>query len=304
MSDEILPFGEGEHAFADAQDACYRGLPDEVCERLEQRALRIQTILTRDVLELGQELAAVREEYRHNKHGGFEQWVKKKTVLSLSTAYNCLDVSKHFGNLVNFTRLDIAKSAQYVLAAESTPQEARVQAIQRAEAGEKITLTVAKELIEAQQAQRRAEEAARVARAEVQQAHEDLAQQEAHTRAEIANLTQQLTTREKDMVALSRPRVEVREVEKSGHPARDRSPTGAAPGTGADRHRATRESRAQSGTTWGGSGSLAGYHAGRTRARCAPPAHPSAVARGHRDVSAAGWHLPGTLSLCPGDTGV
>lgn len=110
--------------------------------------------------------------------------------------------------------MDIAKSAQYVLAAESTPQEARVQAIQRAEAGEKITLTVAKELIEAQQAQRRAEEAARVAPAEVEQAREQLAQQEEHTRAEIASLTHQLTALEKHRAELAQPSVEVREVEK------------------------------------------------------------------------------------------
>lgn len=193
------------------QDECYAGLPMEVCERLEQRALRIKMIMARDVVEVGGELTGAREEFRHNKQGGFETWVKNRTGLSLATAYNCLDVHEQFGNLVNFTKLDIARSAQYLLAAKSTPPSAREEALHRAEAGEKITTKLAKEIIEAQQ---RAEEAEQKARVEIQHAHDHLTEVEARAHQEITRLTQRIDELQQEMATLTQSKEEIREVEK------------------------------------------------------------------------------------------
>lgn len=181
----------------------YTGLPAETTLSLEQRAVTITTLANRALFEIGAELVAAREDYRHNKHGGFETWVEMRLNFSRRTAYNLIHRYETFATVQDIAHLEIALTAQYRLSAPSVPQEAREEAIHRAEAGENITEKLAKEIIEAQRAQQQAEKAEQQARAEAQRAQQ-----------EIVNLTQRIDKLQGEIASFVQPEVEIREVEK------------------------------------------------------------------------------------------
>ncbi len=101
---------------------------DEIRERLQRAA--------QDIWAIGQKLVEVRSRL---KHGQFEVWLRAEFGWSHRTAYNFISVYEAFAKTANFTEINIAASALYLLAAPSTPQKIRDQFVQRAEAGEKIT---------------------------------------------------------------------------------------------------------------------------------------------------------------------
>ena len=100
----------------------------EIRERLRRTA--------RDIWEVGQKLSDVRSRL---KHGQFEAWLSVEFGWSRRTAYNFINVYEAFPERANFTQVDIAASALYLLAAPSTPQAIRNEFMQRACDGEKVT---------------------------------------------------------------------------------------------------------------------------------------------------------------------
>ena len=120
----------------------YQALDAETRIVLQQRAVDIKSLVRRsvsDVVEVGIKLAEVRDKLSHNKQGGFKGWLQTEFTWSYETALNYIRVSDWAANNVNFTELDIAPSALYLLAGPSIPNEARQEAIDRAESGERIT---------------------------------------------------------------------------------------------------------------------------------------------------------------------
>lgn len=79
------------------------------------------------------------------KRPGFVEYVNSKPGLSNGTAYRMIDVARMFPNLGN---IDAGPSALYLLAAPSTPETARQEALERAEAGESVTYTAAREIVD------------------------------------------------------------------------------------------------------------------------------------------------------------
>lgn len=145
---------------------CYAGLPQESIDRLEGYASDIHHIANKASFGIAQKLCDAREEYSHNKHGGFEGWIDEKLKIGHRTAYNMIYRYEQFSNVENLEQLDIALTAQYKLAQPGTQQEARKEAIERAESGEKITIAKANGLIEkwqriAEDNKKQAEEAQR-----------------------------------------------------------------------------------------------------------------------------------------------
>jgi len=132
----------------------YAALSDEnrivIRQKTGEIRERVDTI-QRCSIEVGQRLIEVKQRLGH---GQFGAWLAAEFQWSQDTA----------GNLMNVARLaeqnpkisdfadQFARSALYLLASPSTPNEARAAALQRAADGEKITRANVLELIDEQQA--------------------------------------------------------------------------------------------------------------------------------------------------------
>lgn len=96
-----------------------------------------------NIIEIGQRLQEVKKELGH---GNFGKWLEAEFNWSVATATKMMQVSQQF-DAVNFTNLNFAPSALYILAAPSSPQKARTEALSRAKKGESITYSLAKKLV-------------------------------------------------------------------------------------------------------------------------------------------------------------
>ncbi len=127
----------------EAQSFDYAALDPETRIVVQQRTSEIKSLIRRtasDILDLGQKLLEVKAQLGH---GYFRDWLKSEFDWGVWTATKYMQVAKRF-KCVNFSHLDIAPSALYELAAPSTPETARDEAIKRAFGGETITHSKAK----------------------------------------------------------------------------------------------------------------------------------------------------------------
>lgn len=97
-----------------------------------------------DIIDIGKKLSEVKQELGH---GQFLDWLRAEFDWSESAARKFMQVHRKF-KTVNFTNLNIATSAMYLLAADSTSQTARNEALQRASDGEVITRAKAKAIVQ------------------------------------------------------------------------------------------------------------------------------------------------------------
>ena len=117
----------------------YESLDSQKRTELEQMTLAIREKLRKaaqDIWEIGHMLSNVQAKL---KRGQFDDWVKTEFDWSRRTAYKFISVYKRFDSRVNLEEINIATSALYLLAAESTPQEIREKFIQQAQEGKEIT---------------------------------------------------------------------------------------------------------------------------------------------------------------------
>jgi hypothetical protein len=124
----------------------YSPLDTKIAEKARSAADRIRERLTKtleDLIEVGSDLLEVKEAL---PHGQFGPWLKAEFGWSERTAQNFMSVAERFKS-ANFAELPIQPSAAYMLAAPAVPDEARQVAIEKAEAGETITFTTAKEIV-------------------------------------------------------------------------------------------------------------------------------------------------------------
>jgi hypothetical protein len=77
----------------------------------------------------------------------FKVWLESEFRWSRPTAYNYINVYKAFPSGLTIRHLPIDPTALYRLAAPSTPEAARLEAVERANFGERITLKAAKSII-------------------------------------------------------------------------------------------------------------------------------------------------------------
>ena len=124
----------------------YTALDVSTSQFVQQQTGEIRGLMKRTVesiFEIGQRLIIVKERLGH---GRFGSWLETEFEWSQDTASNFINVAKKFGNLPNFSEFDMAASALYMLAAPSTPDAARDEALARAKAGESITKKTAKSI--------------------------------------------------------------------------------------------------------------------------------------------------------------
>lgn len=89
----------------------------------------------------GRNLGRIQEALRY-KHPGFVEYLRAKQVPQ-NTAYKLIHIGQMFTESVNISSVE----ALALLAAPSTPDEARQEAIERAQNGETITHSAAKEIV-------------------------------------------------------------------------------------------------------------------------------------------------------------
>jgi Protein of unknown function (DUF3102) len=120
-----------------------------LAEQLEDIAKSIEQLQTTAILEIAKHLAKARQLFRYRRDKrGFGGWVEARLSLSRQTAYNLLHVLEQFGDEESVKHFDtFPDSILYLLAAPSTPEAARTEIIERAEAGEKFSRAKVKDTI-------------------------------------------------------------------------------------------------------------------------------------------------------------
>jgi len=109
------------------------------------RALGKQTV--ENIIEIGRHLVEAKAEVK--KLGrSFDDWLKAEFNWSHGQAYNFINVFERKSELSKFDKSDLPISALYLLAAPSTPKEARNEISERAKAGEKIKVAEVKRVVE------------------------------------------------------------------------------------------------------------------------------------------------------------
>ncbi len=124
----------------------YGLLEAETRRVVQHRTNEIKALMRRnsqDIIDIGQKLIEVKQ---HLGHGSFRNWLKFEFNWSVSAATKFMQVAEQF-KCVNFTHLNITASTLYLIAAPSTPKEARIEVLERASNGENIGYTKAKAIV-------------------------------------------------------------------------------------------------------------------------------------------------------------
>ena len=131
---------------AESLSFSYDELDNETRFLVGQRTSEIKNLIHRsaqDVFDIGQKLIEVKEKLGH---GRFTNWLSAEFNWSQSAAQKFMQVARQF-IMVNFTDLNIATSALYLLASNTTSVAARQEALDRAAQGEIINRSEAKSII-------------------------------------------------------------------------------------------------------------------------------------------------------------
>lgn len=123
----------------------YTALGVEARVVVQQRTGEIKTLMRRaaqDIVDIGLKLIEIKDRL---PHGAFLPWLRAEFEWSDDTARRFMQVAERFGHKPQLVRF--APSALYLLAAPPTPEEARVEALERAGAGEEITHATAKGIV-------------------------------------------------------------------------------------------------------------------------------------------------------------
>jgi len=130
----------------EAQSFDYGSLDSETRIVVQQRTREIKSLMrqtAQDIIDIGQKLTEVKQQLGH---GNFRSWLNAEFEWGIWTATKFMQVADRF-KCVNFTHLEIAASALYRLAAPSTPEDAREEALERASLGEAISHSKANAIV-------------------------------------------------------------------------------------------------------------------------------------------------------------
>jgi hypothetical protein len=101
--------------------------------------------VVRDVIEIGRRLAECKQLIGH---GGWLLWLEREFRWSEQTARNYIALHELAAKSPTVVDLDLPMRGLYLLAAPSTPEEARAAVIERAENGDAVPLAEIKRVIE------------------------------------------------------------------------------------------------------------------------------------------------------------
>ena len=124
----------------------YTALDLETRIVVRQRTEEIRVLVRRsaqDIIDIGAKLIDVKARLGH---GNFGPWLEAEFGWSQPTAWRFMNVADKFKSF-NLNNLNVAPAALYALSESSTPEPARLEAIERASNGESITYTTAKAIV-------------------------------------------------------------------------------------------------------------------------------------------------------------
>ena len=124
----------------EALDAETRAFVSERVERIHNLA----RMTAAGIVQIGQYLSEVKARL---KHGQFLEWIEREFAWGDDSARNFVRVFEMFKNR-NFRDLEIDVSALYLIAAPSTPEPVRAEALRRAENGEPVNHAGARTLVQ------------------------------------------------------------------------------------------------------------------------------------------------------------
>jgi hypothetical protein len=122
----------------------YASLDDDTSYYVQQQTEEIRGLMKKTaqgIIEIGQRLIEVKKRLGYGK---YRQWIEAEFNWGKSTANSFENVARRFSDVQNLD--NFALSALYELAAPSTPERVREEAIARADSGEFISYTTAKEI--------------------------------------------------------------------------------------------------------------------------------------------------------------
>ncbi|MEM8779596.1 MAG: diguanylate cyclase [Cyanobacteria bacterium P01_G01_bin.49] len=124
----------------------YQQLNHKTRLQIEELTTDIKKRISRcaqDIIEIGNNLSQIKQQLQH---GQFRAWLKTEFDWSVSTANKFMQVSRQF-KPTDLEEIEIAPSALYILAAPSTPETVRTQALSQAKQGKRITYAIAQQLV-------------------------------------------------------------------------------------------------------------------------------------------------------------
>jgi len=130
----------------------YDALDAETSDLVQRRTGEIKALMRRsaeDIIGIGRKLAEVKERL---EHGQFLDWLTAEFGWHRSTANRFMQVAEAFSDFEMSQIATFAPSALYLLAAPSTPETVRAEALARAAAGEAITHGLARGILVRHQA--------------------------------------------------------------------------------------------------------------------------------------------------------
>jgi len=116
---------------------------------LARRVQSARKMIAKNIIGIGESLSEARDllaQPDSKGHGSFSKWVKLKCGFSRATAYRYIAAFDTFGTSIGQVH-QFDASALYRLSADKAPPAAVAQAIELAEAGEKVTAEIAKALV-------------------------------------------------------------------------------------------------------------------------------------------------------------
>src|SRR5258708_5622199 len=130
----------------------YTGFPKDVQTSLHKRVDNLKQLgntATQTFLEIGKELAAAREEIQPFRDGGFQEWVHVELGITEQYAYQLINVYEQFGKDASKLNLlaGLSNTVLREISAPSVPQEARDTVVAKAQAGEKVSVAQAKDIV-------------------------------------------------------------------------------------------------------------------------------------------------------------
>jgi len=127
----------------------YSQLSDQARDIASREAQAIKSNMTdivRRMIDTGQRLIAVKEAM---PHGAFGDWISQEFGMSHKTANRFMAAAEKFGKFDTVTKtpdLPMMQSAIYLLSGDDVPEDAREEAVERAQEGERITKAVAQDI--------------------------------------------------------------------------------------------------------------------------------------------------------------